>query len=182
MSLRTCVTALLGGLLSVVDLSPTRAQRAPADLEAMPFAPRRYVAYRAPSRLNVDGKLDEPGWASAPWSDPFIDIEGDSRPRPRFRTRAKMLWDDEYFYVGADLVEPDVWSTLTERDSVIFQDNDFEVFIDPNGDSHEYYELEINALGTTWDLLLPLPGGLLPLRCRIVRASTRAQSTRRSIG
>jgi hypothetical protein len=31
------------------------------------------------------------------------------------------------------------------------------VFIDPNGDNHEYYELEINALNTTWDLLLPKP-------------------------
>ena len=30
-------------------------------------------------------------------------------------------------------------------------------FIDPNGDSHEYYEFEINALGTGWDLLLPRP-------------------------
>ena len=97
MFLRTCVTALLGGLLCVLALGPLRAQRAPADLEAMPFAPRRYVSYRAPSRLNVDGKLDEPGWASASWSDPFIDIEGDRGPRPRFRTRAKMLWDDEYF-------------------------------------------------------------------------------------
>src|SRR4029079_10082199 len=35
--------------------------------------------------------------------------------------------------------------------------HDFEVFIDPNGDSQEYYEIEINALGTGWDLLLPRP-------------------------
>ena len=32
-----------------------------------------------------------------------------------------------------------------------------EFFIDPNGDNHEYYEFEINALGTGWDLLLPRP-------------------------
>ena len=32
---------------------------------------------------------------------------------------------------------------------MIFYDNDFEVFLDPNGDTHEYYELEINALGTS---------------------------------
>ena len=157
MFLRTCVTALLGGLLCVLALGPLRAQRAPADLEAMPFAPRRYVSYRAPSRLSVDGKLDEPGWAAAPWSDPFIDIEGDSRPRPRFRTRAKMLWDDEYFYVAAEMEEPDVWGTLTERDAVIFHDNDFEIFIDPDGDTHAYYELEVNALGTPWDLMLLKP-------------------------
>jgi hypothetical protein len=46
---------------------------------------------------------------------------------------------------------------LIEHDSVIFQDNDFEVFIDPDGDNHEYYELEINALNTTWDLRLVKP-------------------------
>ena len=53
------------------------------------------------------------------------------------------------------MAEPHLWATLTQHDSVIFQDDDFEVFIDPNGDSHEYYEFEINALGTGWDLLLP---------------------------
>jgi hypothetical protein len=53
--------------------------------------------------------------------------------------------------------EPDLWATLTARDSVIFQDNDFEVFIDPDGDTHAYYELEINALGTVWDLMLIKP-------------------------
>ena len=84
----------------------------------------------------------------------FVDIEGDARPRPRFATRMKMLWDDEFFYIAADMQEPDIWGTLTTRDSVIFQDNDFEVFIDPDGDTHEYYELEINALKTAWDLLL----------------------------
>ena len=43
------------------------------------------------------------------------------------------------------------------RDAVIYHDNDFEVFIDPDGDNHLYYELEINALGTEWDLLLVKP-------------------------
>jgi hypothetical protein len=68
-----------------------------------------------------------------------------------------MLWDDANFYVAAELEEPDVWATLKERDAVIFHDNDFEVFIDPDGDTHAYYELEVNALGTPWDLLLIKP-------------------------
>jgi hypothetical protein len=147
----------VGGLLCALALGPADAQPVAPDLEATPFAPRRYVAYRAPSRLTVDGKLDEPGWAAAAWSDLFVDIEGDSRPGPRFRTRAKMLWDEEYFYVAAEMEEPDLWGTLTARDSVIFHDNDFEVFIDPDGDTHAYYELEVNALGTPWDLMLIKP-------------------------
>jgi len=68
-----------------------------------------------------------------------------------------MLWDDTYFYVAAQLEEPDVWATLTQRDTVIFYDNDFEVFIDPDGDTHNYYELEVNAFGTLWDLMLLTP-------------------------
>jgi hypothetical protein len=32
----------------------------------------------------------------------------------------KMLWDDEYFYVAAEMEEPHVWATLTRHDSVIF--------------------------------------------------------------
>src|SRR5215218_7202827 len=46
-----------------------------------------------------------------------------------------MLWDDEYFYVAADLEEAHVWATLTKLDAVIFNDPDFEVFIDPNAES-----------------------------------------------
>src|SRR5262245_48268932 len=122
------------------------------DFEKLPFAPRRVICYRTPSTLAIDGTLDEPAWKAAPWTDPFVDIvdvRGDRRLP--LETRAKMLWDDEYFYFGADLQEPEIWATLTARDSVIFQDNDFEVFIDPDGDTHAYYELEINALATVWD-------------------------------
>src|SRR4029450_13334815 len=68
-----------------------------------------------------------------------------------------MLWDEQFFYVAAELIEPHLWATLTDHDSVIFHDNDFEVFIDPNGDNHWSYESEINALGTGWDLFLPRP-------------------------
>jgi len=127
------------------------------DFEALPFAPRHYVCYRAPAGLTIDGRLSEPAWQAAAWTDVFVDIEGDVRPKPRFRTRAKMLWDSSRFYIAAELEEPDVWATLTGRDAVMFNDNDFEVFIDPDGDTHTYGELEINALGAVWDLLLIRP-------------------------
>jgi hypothetical protein len=119
--------------------------------------PRGYVCHRADVLIKVDGMLDDPAWSRALWTDDFIDIEGDVKPRPRFRTRAKMLWDDRYLYVAAELEEPDVWGRLTAHDSVLFHDLDFEVFVDPDGDNHEYAELEINALGTTWDLFLSKP-------------------------
>ena len=44
---------------------------------------------------------NDPAWQDAPWTDYFVDIEGDKKPKPRFKTRVKMLWDQEYFYVAA---------------------------------------------------------------------------------
>ena len=115
--------------------------------------PERYTALRATGTMTIDGALDEPSWQQAPWTNAFVDIEGEAKPRPRLRTRAKMLWDDENFYIAAFLEEPDVWATLRDRDAVIFHDNDFEVFIDPDWDTHNYYEYEVNAFATEWDLL-----------------------------
>ena len=121
------------------------------------ITPRGYVCYRAPIPIQIDGKLDDAAWKIAPWTEAFVDIEGAAKAKPRFRTRAKVLWDDDYFYVAAELEEPHVWATLTNHDAVIFHDPDFEVFIDPDSDSHEYYEFEMNALNTGWDLRLPKP-------------------------
>jgi hypothetical protein len=118
---------------------------------------RSYLCRRATRPPKIDGDLDKAFWRDAEWTEDFVDIEGGAKPAPRFRTRAKMLWDDDCLYIGAELEEPHVWATLTEHDSVIFQDNDFEVFFDPDGDHHLYGELELNALNTTWDLLLVKP-------------------------
>lgn len=119
--------------------------------------PKGYVAVFTPTKPPFSGNLESAPWNLVQWTDDFVDIEGDKRPIPRHKTRVKMLWDSDYFYIAAVLEEPHIWATLTEHDSVIFQDNDFEVFIDPNGDNHQYFEFEINALGTYWDLRLVKP-------------------------
>jgi hypothetical protein len=121
------------------------------------FAPRHYICYRAETPPVIDGKPDDRAWQQTHWSDTFVDIEGNLKPLPYLETRVKMLWDDEYLYFAAYLKDPHVWAKLTQRDTVIFYDNDFEIFIDPDGDTHNYYEFEINAHGTGWDLLLLKP-------------------------
>lgn len=118
-------------------------------------APRKYNALRATEALNIDGKADEPSWKNAEWSADFIDIEGVIKPT--YKTQMKMLWDDTYLYFFAQLEEPHVWGTLKQRDTVIFYNNDFEIFIDPDGDTHNYMEFEMNVLNTVWDLFLTKP-------------------------
>jgi hypothetical protein len=162
MSCRTIVRTafrILAGLLITAFPGPVRSEEALQKVPEPRVSPRplKYVIQRAAGPIAIDGRLDESSWMEADWTEVFGDIEGPGKPEPRYRTRVQMLWDDRCLYIGAYLEEPDVWATLTRRDSVIFEDNDFEVFIDPDGDTHDYYELEINALNTVWDLLLVRP-------------------------
>ncbi len=117
-------------------------------------SPERYTCRFTTAVPVIDGRLDDAAWSAAEWTQDFVDIQGEHLPKPRYRTRAKMLWDEEYFYVAAEMEEPHVWATLTEHDQIVFHDNDFEIFIDPDGDTAQYYEIEVNALGTIFDLFL----------------------------
>src|SRR5262249_54252544 len=137
---------LLGLLLFAVRPVERVAPSSLAVTATADAPPRGYVCYRARTPITIDGRLDDAAWADAPWSEPFRDIEGDRKPEPPLRTRMKMLWDDSALYIAAELDELHVWATLKDHDAVIFHDNDFEVFLDPDADSHLYGELELNAL------------------------------------
>ena len=141
-------------LLSMVALCCLGVCR--SDAQDLP-APRSYRVERTAAPLDIDGRLDDPAWRKAAWTKDFLDIEGNLRPKPRFRTRVKMLWDEQYLYVAAELKEPNVTGSLTQHDAVIFHDNDFERFVKPLPSSESYYEFEINALNTGWDLFLNKP-------------------------
>jgi hypothetical protein len=120
-------------------------------------AQRHYVCYSAAEKPVIDGSGSDPVWQRAPWTEDFGDIEGDIRPKPALRTRAKMLWDSTYLYIYAELQETDLWGTLRQHDTIIYDDNDFEIFINPDNTTHRYFELEINTLGTVMDLFMNKP-------------------------
>ncbi len=109
---------------------------------------RQYTCYRAPSAPVIDGRLDEPCWQQAPRSPRFEDL---ACGRPGLLdTRAALLWNDECLFVGYWIEEPFLQASLTARDSFIWNDNDVELFI---AGRDAYYELEINALGTIYEVL-----------------------------
>lgn len=108
----------------------------------------RYTAFRAQHAPVIDGKLDDAVWRTATRSSRFVDLV--SGTETHLDTRAAVLWDDTYLYVGYWVEEPDVRATLTERDAPIYRDNDVELFI---AGQDGYYEFEINAYGTIYEVL-----------------------------
>lgn len=47
------------------------------------ITPKTYVCYRAAEPIAIDGHLNDAPWKSAPWTDLFVDIEGDLKPLAR---------------------------------------------------------------------------------------------------
>src|ERR1039458_8172430 len=116
-----------------------------------------YTCYRAAEPIRIDGKLDEPSWRMASKSEPFVDIV--TGEPAWFDTRVALLWDDECLYFGFTAEEPEVRGYLTERDSRIYEDNDVEVFI---AGENAYYEFEINALNTIYEVFWIWKDALAP--------------------
>lgn len=106
-----------------------------------------YTAQRIPETLAVDGDLNKPVWQNAPWSHRFVDMV--TGGPGLYDTRAAILWNDTHLYVAFRAEEPFVEAHLTERDSIIFLENDLELFIDGG---NCYYELEVNARNTGYEV------------------------------
>lgn len=101
-----------------------------------------YTAYKIPSSSSVEQALQR-----APRSPRFVDmVTGEPGI---FDTRAAVVWDEQHLYVRFEIEEPFVEAKQTVRDSLVFLENDIELFID-GGDC--YYELEVNALNTVYEV------------------------------
>jgi hypothetical protein len=106
-----------------------------------------YTAKKITASLNIDGNIDKPVWQQANWSKRFVDmVTGDAG---MYNTQTAIVWNDEHLYIAFKAEEPFVSALLTERDSIIFLENDLELFIEGKDC---YYELEINAANTVYEV------------------------------
>jgi hypothetical protein len=158
------------------------AQSPFAGLENLFTVPKNYTVNYTTAPPVIDGNINDPVWRQAKWTEDFQDIEGDLKPGPALQTNAKMLWDDSCLYIAAQVHDPNVWAYLTHRDDIVYRDNDFEVFIDPNKTTHQYYEFEFNAVNTVFDLFLNKPyrnGGnaMINWDAEGIRSATKVQGT-----
>jgi hypothetical protein len=148
---------LITGLFILLNNVATIAQTPFKGLEHLFTTPESYITHFTSAAPLIDGNINDKAWQKAAWSNDFRDIEGDKQPLPSLQTRMKMLWNDTCLFIAAELQEPHIWATLKQHDEIVFHDNDFEVFIDPDNNTHQYYEIEINALNTIFDLFMSKP-------------------------
>ncbi len=106
------------------------------------------VAHRRTAPDRIDGDVTKAPWDSVDWSPRFVDMV--SGAPGLYDTRCAMAWDDTHLFVAFTAEEPVVTAHLTERNAIVFTENDLELFVD-GGDC--YYELEVNAANTVYEVL-----------------------------
>ena len=123
-----------------------------------PSPPPVYQATATTMPVTIDGKLDDAAWSQTAWTSDFGDVVGGpDHPPPQLRTRAKLLWDEKFLYLAAEIEETDIHAEMRERDMPLYREGAFEIFLDPDDDGRDYLELEVNALATVFDLIMDKP-------------------------
>ena len=130
-------------LLLILVANTTFSQSLEEKFKALSSEPKHYFCFKSTLPITCDGILNEESWEEARWTDFFQDIEGDSKPKPYYKTSVKMIWDDSALYVAAELEEENIWAYLDQHDDIVYRENDFEIFISNTSDAQHYYEIEL---------------------------------------
>ena len=99
-------------------------------------------------QLKIDAILSESAWDKAQEVELLIT---DTEEKPKNPTRVKLLWNDNYLYIGYFCVDPEVWATIDKRDGDLYKEEVVEAFIDADSDLRTYLELEVNPLNALFD-------------------------------
>lgn len=112
-----------------------------------------YKAARRTGAITIDGTLDDPGWKGVKTTGAFV--KSMSGKKAKYKTTAKLVWDDENLYAAFSSEDPDVWGSFEKRDDPIYQQEVVEIFIDADGDGKTYNELELSPKGVIFDAYFP---------------------------
>jgi len=138
-----------------------------------------YLCHKVQPGIRVDGKLDEPCWRRKPTL-PLAGIADGSTPL--YGTTVRMVWNDEFLYLGAEIRDPAVWSRAALRDAecgpefaehasthrrsknpefhrfeadIMSYDKFIKFILDPDGDERNYIEFHVNAINNVFDAYWP---------------------------
>jgi len=101
----------------------------------------------------LDGRTDDPAWADAQIIDQFLEYEPNEGTESRFRTEARVTYDDRYLYVLARMYDPapdSIVSLLSRRD-VRTPSEQIKLIIDSYHDRKTAFEFIVNPAGVKRD-------------------------------
>ncbi len=88
---------------------------------------------------------------------PIALMQAQGMGAPHQTTTARGCWDGTLVYLAFDCVDSDVRATMTQRDSLVWQEEAVEAFIAPYGDLVHYFEFQCNPLNIVNDVRVTNP-------------------------
>ena len=124
-----------------------------AQAEVPATATKRLMAVRASAPIVVDGRLDEPAWATAAVieSEDLHQILPLEYSMPTQRTRFLVLYDDDALYLAGDMHDdqPELMTAkvLRQGGNNSWLDDQFNIWLDPFNDKRSGYRFQVNPHG-----------------------------------
>ncbi len=159
-----CMTALgLALYFSAPHFSANFALNADDPKQAVEPKPHECRFTELP--IVIDGKGDDKAWATAEVIDSFqLPWLGKEARPAKTATKARLLWDRDNLYFFAEMVDADLYADVTEHDGDTWNNDVFELFFKPAESRPGYYEFQVNAKNTVFDMFLPRRGHVARFR------------------
>jgi hypothetical protein len=109
----------------------------------------RLIARRATGPIQIDGKLNEADWKAAQNTDGLVNpLSGQPGA---FEARVQVLYDAEAIYCAFLVADEFLQSSFTQNDDHLWEQDTVEVMFDPDGDTKNYFELQVSPRGVHFD-------------------------------
>ena len=117
-----------------------------------PAAPD-YQIIAAPTEavMTVDGLLDEPAWQSAQTVTLAENRTGTAVSDSAVLTRVKTCYNPTTLFIAFICNDPDIWTTFTQRDEHLWEEEVVEVFLDTDREPSTYVEIEVSPANVLFD-------------------------------
>jgi len=135
---------------------PAGAPRPTAAASTGTSAVRSMRASRLTGSISIDGKLDEPAWATATPSSDFTQSYPKVGAKPTDPTEVRVLYDDDALYVGVRMFDtrPDsIAAQLARRDASGIYSDWLHVMVDSYRDRRTSFRFSVNPRGVQKDVL-----------------------------
>lgn len=113
--------------------------------------PRTLSAPHIASKIKLDGRLSEDMYTELPEYTMWNGLTGQAVLDSQYQTTFYIFRDDESLYISFISRDPDIYSTFTERDQHLWEEEVVEVFIDTDDNPSTYFELEISPASVLFD-------------------------------
>ncbi len=137
-------------LTSLLVTAPT----AGADSSYVPVYHPKLEIFRANGSIEIDGKVQDPGWRGAAKAANFAEHNPGDQTKPDVNTEVLITYDDNNLYVAWLCYDnpKEVRASFCERDR-IFSDDYVILCLDSYGEATLAYEISANPYGIPGDLL-----------------------------